>query len=259
MSDSISKAAKSIVESMKHMYSTPHTIVPIDEKDFGHLALSEYKFFRDTMEAEGFKYLADLEILEVSNSPTSVIARTMIRSLISNDGAIATNYYQVMPNIFRRLKLLLRGIINLRWIAAPKNFMHAMKTRHCIDFETEFSDDTFLITTNAETAGLISGPPTIENHFFPYGTPYTVLLKAHRARLQVILHNNQGLSPKAHQSLPDILQMQKRQNAQKMAHRATMQWVTQSELQGLSPGNTELANTVFDEVQKLLNEDEMRA
>jgi hypothetical protein len=251
MSQSTAEAAKSIVAIMKESCA-PQTIVPVDEAQFQHLNLDEYQAFRTMLEAQGFSHLADVEILEISQSPTSVIAPTMIRVMVSKEGHITATYYQVRPNVVRCLKLLLRGLMNMRFIDAPRCFMNAMKTRHCSGFETEFDDGRFLVTSNAQSAGILSGPPTIESSFFPFGTPISFLLQTHQNRLNEILSNKDEPKPIVIHTLSEMLEMQKRQNDQKIAHRAASQWVTKGELQNMSSGNPELADAVFEEVQELL-------
>lgn len=248
--------AKSIVARMKKQYSTPHTMVAVDEAEFQHLNLDDYQTFRDMLEEQGFRYIADLEILEVSNAPNSVIARTMIRTMASKDGYITTGYYQVMPNVRNRLKNLLIGLSNMRFIDAPVGFIKAMKTRHCSEFETEFDDGSFLTTSNAQSAGSLSGPLSIESHFFPYGTPISSLLEVHQKRLNEILSSNEGRKPIAMRTLTDILQSGQRLKSLKNAHRAASQWITKEELQKMSGGNPELANEVYAEIQKLLAQEQ---
>jgi hypothetical protein len=255
MSQSTAEAAQSILAGMRRSYSAPYTMVSVDAAEFRHLTLDAYRVFQSALEAQGFMHVADLEILEESHSPTTLMARTMIRSMRSANGHVTADYYQVKPRICRRLKILGRGLLNLRLLAAPRNFMKGMKTQHCIGFETEFTDGNFLITSNAEGASLLSGPPTIECIYFPYGTPGKVLLDAHMNRLEEIVSAKKGRMPAPVRSLPDLLQMQKRQRAQKVAYRASVQWVTKAELQNMSSGNLELANEVFSEVQKLLAQD----
>ena len=254
MFKSAASAARQIVDSMQKSYSAPQTLTPVSEADFPRLDLAKYQSFRTDMEVRGFRYVADLEILELSQSTTTLLARTMIRSMISTDGSIALGYYQIKPRIWRSVKLLATGLLNFRFIDAPRNFLDGMRTKHCIDFETEFVDGRFLITSNAQLAGLISGPPTIESNYFSFGTPVSVLFDFHRKRLDEILSSGAGIKPAALSSVSEILQMQKRQSTQKAAYRAAVQWVTKEELQGISFGHTDLGNEVFSEVQKLLND-----
>lgn len=251
MSTSIRQAAEAILESMQEVYSSPPSMVAADENNFNHLDINSYRDFSKKMKAANFRLVGDLEILGLSNSPTALIKGTMIRNAISENGFLLGAYYQTKPRKGRRIKLLLRGILNLRLIDAPKDFIKAMVTRHCVEFETEFQDGRQLITSNAEAAGMMSGPPTIENNFFPYGTSINALLSCHMKRLLEIAKES---PPIRLQSLDDILQMQKRQSMLKIAYRSSMQWVTQEEMLKLSGGSPELAVDVFSEIQKIIAE-----
>jgi hypothetical protein len=253
------KAARHILETMQRQYGAPNTMVSAAEADFAHLDLAAYRTFRAAREGEGFRHVGDLEVLEVSRSPTSLLARTMLRSMVSEDGFVVSDYYQVKPRIGRYMKLLARGLRNLRFIDAPRSFARGMHTRHCIGFSTEFDDGTSLVTSNAQAASLISGPATIESHYFPFGTPSPVLLQAHRARVEEILCAKPQMKPVAIASLSDLLQMYKRQSTQKAAYRATAQWITKAELEGMSAGRPEIANAVFSEVRKLLDDGQPEA
>ncbi len=148
---------------MKANYGSMHTRVLVKEEDFTHLDLSAYHAFREEMEANGFRYLADYEILEVTNSPGTLLARTMLRAMVSREGNVVAGYYQTKPRVWRRVQGLLRGLLNLRFMDAPRDFAEGMKTRHCVDFSTEFEDCTFLCTSNAEGAAKMTSPPEIDN------------------------------------------------------------------------------------------------
>lgn len=246
------KAARNILGDMRRQFSKPHSMIPADEHEFGHLNLSAYSAFVDDLQPLGFKVLGDLEIPEVSNSPTTVLARTMIRNMLSADGHVIAQYYQVKPRIWRRVKVLVRGLFNLRLVDAPVSFLQAMVTRHCVSFETEFEDGRQLITSNAEAAGMISDPPSIDSTYFPYGTPTTELLERHVSRLSEVSTESPPLQLR---SMDDVLQMQKRQSMLKVAHRNTLQWVSHDEILAMSGGNNNLADDVFREIQKLIIEE----
>jgi membrane protein YdbS with pleckstrin-like domain len=258
MDSSARAAAKAIVATMKGLYGAPQTVVPANASQFGHLKLSEYDAFQSALEAKGFRSVGDVEILEVTQSPNTLIARTMIRSMISEDGTIYGGYYQVKPLIWRRLKQLVLGLINFhlgltnfRPIYTPHDFISEIATRHYIDFETELHDGRFLITSNAEATASVSGPPSIESNYLPYATPTEALLKVHQSRLAKLLADSND-KPIILRSYVDIREMQKRQNTQKIAHRATVQWITNAELVRMFKGNVEQADEVFEEIKKLI-------
>ncbi|MGM9483322.1 hypothetical protein ACS5PN_19150 [Roseateles sp. NT4] len=259
MSTSVKEAAQAIVAMMRAQFSAPHTMVLADESQFRHLDLAAYARFQAEMEASGFRAVGDVEILEISNSPTTLIARTFIRNMLSADGEVLAQYYQLRPRIWRRLKLLLRGLLNLRFVAAPRNFYESLATRHCAGFETEFADGRQLVTSNAQAASVLSGPPAIENAYFPYGTPVPQLLTSHRGRISSIAAGEAPTRPSAMRSMEDILAMQRRQSMLKVAHRSAVQWVTQGELRQMAQGQDELSEEVFAEIQRLLKSERSAA
>jgi hypothetical protein len=246
--------AEKIVASMRHNFGAPHTMVKADPSEFGHLDLEAYARFEAEMRERKYDLVADLEILEVSTSPTAVIARTMIRTMLSSDGRVLAQYYQVRPRMGRRIKMLLRGLLNLRLIAAPMSFAQGMIVRHCVSFETEFDDGRHLMTSNAQAAAMLSGPKSIVRHFFPYGTPTAVLIEHHLARVQEITGGDPGKAV-AMRTFDDVLEMQKRQNLMKVAHRRSIEWLTQSEMLAMSGSSPETGEAVFAEVQRLLAEE----
>ncbi len=179
----------------------------------------------------------------------------MIRIMVSEDGCITTNYYQFRQNRWPLLKALAAGLLRLNWISAPKNFVRDMKTRHCVGFGSEFDDGRWLIASNAQSAGKITMPPAMEQHYFPYGTATAVLLDSHRKRVREILLESPGVKPLVAATVEDILQAHERLSAQKSAYRASVQWVTQAELRAMSNGNHAYADEVYAEVQKLVQRD----
>lgn len=252
MAPSVTDAARSIIATMREQFGAPQTMVLADASAFPHLDLQAYAGFQAEMETAGYHAIGDIEILELSNSPTTTIARTFIRTMLSADGSTVFEYYQVKPRIWRKLKMLFRGVRNLRLYDAPMNFFNGLVTRHCGGFESEFGDGTQLMTSNAQSAAIISGPNSIEYKYFPYGTPISVLLKQHLARISEIAAGHPPERPLTMRSMDDILEMQKRQHMQKVAHRASVDWVTLGELRGMSGGQDELGETIFAEVRRLL-------
>lgn len=252
MAFSVTDAARSIIAMMRAQYSAPQTMVPADPTSFPHLDLPAYARFQAEMEKAGFRMVGDIEILELSNSPTTTVARTFIRNMLSADGRISCDYYQMKPRIGRQLAMLWRGLQNFRFYDAPRHFFTSMATRHCTGLESEFEDGRQLMTCNAQGAAQISGPPTIEATFFPYGAPVSVLLEHHGRRLADIAAGSASPTrPLAMGSMEDILAMQKRQHMQKVTHRASVQLISQDELRRMG-GNQDVGDAIFTEVQRLL-------
>ena len=247
----LAPAAQAVLDTMRALYSNPFTSVPAGEADFAHLNLPAYATARADFEARGFRFLGDLEILEVSNAPGSIHARTMLRSLVSPDGGTLATYFQTRPRLSRVLWRLLIGLLNFRWIDSPRWAVDALTAREYIDLESELSDGRFVVTTNAASAGQMGVPPTIDSVFLPVGTAADVLLREHERRLRVRLEQGSAPSVIALSTLEDVKQMQLRLQAQKNAYRASVQWVSRAELRAMS-SSADLADEVFAEVQKLL-------
>jgi hypothetical protein len=253
------KSARNILNNMRKTYGAPEEMIPADAAEFGHLDLRRYRRFRADMEAQGYKYIGDFEIRVRSASNIAKFARTMIRIMVSEDGSITTNYYQFRQNRWPLFKALAAGLFRLHWVSAPKYFAKDIKTRYCVGFDSEFDDGRYLITSNATSAGKITMPPAMEQHYFPYGTPTPVLLEAHRKRLQEILLESPGIKPLAAATTEDILQAHDRLSAQKSAYRASVRWITQDELRAMSNSNHAYADEVYIEVQKLLEREAAEA
>ncbi|WP_266171315.1 hypothetical protein [Dyella subtropica] len=252
MSDSNQQAAQRIIASMRRSYGSEFTYLEVKEGDFTHLDLRAYRDFQIRHEAQGFRHLRDVEIAELTASPTTLLARTFIRSMVSADGGIVADYYQVKPRMARLMRLLLRGLGNGRWLDSPKFFLRTLKTKHCTGYESELSNGDFITTSNAESAGKLSLPPSIDSEFHPYGTLPAVLASRQLQRLKARLAAAPDLHPCPVRTAEDLMQMQRRLKQQKNAYRAAVNWVTQAELEKMSPGNPQLAAVIYEEVRRQL-------
>ena len=167
MTDQISQIAQRIIASMHRSFRGESTYLAVDPADFPHLELKAYADFQAGHEALGFRHLRDVEIAEITAAPGTLIARTFIRSMVSADGGTVAHFYQVKPRLGRLLGALLRGLGNGRWLSAPTFFFRSLKTKWCTSYESELSDGTAVTTSNAEAAGKLSSPPTIDSEFHP--------------------------------------------------------------------------------------------
>ena len=251
----LTDTAERLIRTMKDHYGLDHTFRPVELHCFPHLDAASYASFRADMARQAFEWIADLESVEMNSSPTSVVAPTVLRVMSSPDGFVVADYFQIKPRVRRRLALLGGGILNLRWLAAPAAFIDGMRTRHCVDLGTEFTDGTFLTTSNAESAAKIAAPQSIDKSFFPYDTPVARLMENHRARVAVRLDANAGLRPLEIRSLDELLAMQNRLRRQKVAHRMATEWVSKAELRAMARGIDRLADDLYTEVQRLLQQD----
>ncbi len=243
--------AEKIVAKMKALHSTPPTIVPAREAEFPHLDLDSYRHYRTALEANGYRFLGDLEILDVSNATDTPMARTMIRAMLSADGTTVAGHYQVRPRMEVLTKNLVEGILNFRWFDAPASFVSHLATKQIYDFESEVGE-TLVTTSSAEIAGAWSTPASIDSVHLPNGTSLEAVRLAHESRLAATVART-GAVPTRMTSLVDSLAMSDRMRQQKAAHRAACGWITRDELIRLSKGNLVLADSIFEEVQEILH------
>jgi hypothetical protein len=248
-------AARQILDTMRGSYQAPVEVVPASEVNFAHLDLSAYASYKSWFESQSFRHMADLELPVMSRDPNSFFAATMIRAHLSADGTIGTIYYQMKPRIHRVVRQLINGLLRLRWFDAPVWALKTLRTYHCVDFETEFDDGTFIVTTNAETAALISSPPSVDAVYFPFSTAALKLLEAHRQRVHSKLENTPGCRAIAAKDLAELQQQNRRLSEQKRAYRAALDWISREELASLA-NNPELADAVYAELRKLQSEAE---
>jgi len=235
---------------MKRTYSAPLTIVRTNESEFTHLDLNAYRRFRDTMERHGYRFLSDIKILGISDTPRSPMAPTMIRAMVSADGGTCAGYYQVKPKIGRRVTSLLAGLLSLRFIAEPRGFLQSLTGKECCDFESELGSN-YVVTSNAEDAATIGLPRSIDSEFFAYGTSVDELRTAHEARLRAAAQRS-GAKPTSITTIEQVIAMEARLQERKNAFRAASNWITQNELRTVAHGDTALADDIFEEVQTIL-------
>jgi hypothetical protein len=251
---SLRQAAEEIVAHLKTTYAKPHTIVRVNENAFSHLDLASYRQYQGTMERVGYRFLSDLEIVEINKAPTNALVPTMIRCMVSADGHTCAGYYQARHKLPWLILNLFWGILTLRFIFAPKAFGYSLRTKHCYDFESEIAG-TFVTTSNAEDAAAFTRPSSIDAKYFGYGTSVTDVRTAHEARLAAALRRaGTSASPTRISTHEDMKAMQARLKQAKDAHRIASGGITESEFLAIAGGNSLLARAVFEEVKKILAE-----
>jgi len=222
------ETAREIVDHIAAIYVAHHDYAPADPREFRHLDLKFYNSACAHLESRGFRHLADIEDRTLTAAPGSILQRTMIRVLVSEDGSINAALFHPRLNRFW-LRLLL-------WLVRKS-------MGRTIDLETEFSDGTFLCTTNAATAAAIELPPQIDSEFRPWKTPADALLQRHRERLAARLAARPGLMIRPARDLTELHASQHRMNALKAAYRGEVGGISRKELEALAPGTDEATMT----------------
>jgi Zn-dependent protease len=199
------------------------------------------------MAALGFKRLADLEIAGYSDGSDRLFNKPIIRSFVSSDGSVLGDYCVLKPKTGRLLKMFL----SFRWILAPKKVFKAYAIKENANFETEFSDGTFITTNNTLGGSSLSSPPSVRSERMPRDTPFEVLLARHKQRVTEYLEN----TPDAHvvqvHSVDDMLAMEQRLHTMTVAYRSSVNWITLEELTAMANNNSATAFAIYQEIQTL--------
>lgn len=200
------RTAQKIVADTKALYSAPHEIVEVRAASFRDLDHRFYDTKRAELEAFGFQYVADIEDLTLSRKYPSM--RTFIRALTGDQGTISAGIYQLKFRGFYRL-LQLVGLL------ARKPFF--------VDLETEFSDGTFVATSNTTGTDLSSPVPEIHRYRLEQAVPIAQLLVVHREQVEV--RRQKGLIPTRLRSLAEVRAMQDRIQHAKNRHKQSIGFV----------------------------------
>lgn len=246
------EAAEKIVAQMKGM-GEPRTVRAVSELAFPHLSLDPYRRFRDNLESHGCRYLGDYEIINDTLEPVTLMAKTMVRCMISRDSETCAAYYQVRPHVQRRLANLFVGIFEqLNIVSSTATFLRSLQTGHIYDFASELAD-TFVVTSNAAVTAAFNSPPLVDRELVPEGASLDRVRIAHTARL-ASARARLGAEPTKMSNLDEVLAMEDRLRVRKHAHRAASGWITLDELVRFAHGNTTLAQQIFTEVQAINNQ-----
>lgn len=252
MNPAIEQTARNILQTLQRTYGKPLTRIAAAEADFPKLDLAGYRDIRAALEAAGFTYLRDYAVPEINDSPTTLLAPTMLRAFTARDGGMVATYYQKRPRWNRLWSKLWTGIGNLRLIDAPRMFFKTSQAHDCVEFNSEFADGGFVSTSNAEGAESIGMPASLDRKFHPYNTPMETVLADHRARLAAAMQKRGGAAPLPVRSFADLEAQLERENLRKREHRASIGWVTHAELLKMCGGKQALADAVFAEIRTQL-------
>lgn len=231
------KIAQEILVLIEASYKPTHNYVEVESRLFRHLDLSFYEQTTQRLCAQSFRKLADVEDTTLSASPGNVLMPVMIRSLVSSDGSIMASIYH--PRIKPlRLRFLL-------WIMRKR-------LDKVVDMETEFTDGSFLVTSNAASAAGMDMPTWINAEFLPVSTSVDAVYQEHLNRLRAHLQNHPHITTKKIDTYEQLVASQNRMNALKAAFRGEIGGVSRKELERLSGKRQDLAAEVHAALNKEL-------
>lgn len=232
--------AQKILELNKAIYQPRHEYVSVREDDFSYLDLNFYRKSSEFLESKGFKFLDDFENITISSAHGGPFKPAMIRCMASSDGNIMAGIYHArFKSLWSRIHSFLIGFYEAK----------------VIDLETEFTDGSFVCTSNAMSASAAELPKEINSEYLPAKTPIAIIYECHKIRIEE-RQESTGLYPLALKSLKQVRDSQDRMNIIKAAFRNDIGIISLDKLKRLSRGNCRLAEEIHAEIRKIQDEDE---
>jgi len=234
--------AKELINNLEQIYSEKHEYQIINPKDFSHLDLKYYDKTAGLLEKNGFVRLGDIEDITLT-SASSYIYRVFFRALVSSDGTITADIFDAKP----------KGLI------AVFSWLLGSRREKVTEFETEFSNGCFILTTHAVASQQIALPLEIIPQYLPKKTAPIELLKYHQTRVAAYLKQYPDVQPIVIRSLEEGLESQHRSDALKSGHRQSQGGgVTLKEIKDIAKdGNIsqDTATKLFTEMHKIQEPD----
>lgn len=201
------RAAQNIAETGESLYSTTHEYAEVADakKKFRDLDHGFYDRTQAELEAMGFRNLGDCENVTVNK--TMPLMRTFLRRMASDDGKVMADMYHLKCRGWMRL---------LGWAGLlPSDQLY-------VDIETEFSNGTFLVTSNTGDTPT-SGVPGIMDQLRPKTTTPAELVHEHRATLSA--SEAQGLEARLITTVAEIEAAQERMQELKNRHKKSQGFI----------------------------------
>ncbi|HKV42123.1 MAG TPA: Clp protease N-terminal domain-containing protein [Blastocatellia bacterium] len=222
--------AKRLVESASLYYVDQHEYIEVSPSEFERLDLNFYEKVSALLSAAGFTLMGDFEDLTATRAYPRT--RRFYRTLIGDDGSVVA-----LITHSRRDDLA--------------EFMNRGKRDYhrSVEFETEFSDGRFLLSTTARDP--MSKPPQIERHEAEPGTSPEELLVLHRVRITELTDSNPAMVPIKVATVEDLRAGRHRITRLLAEHRAALGGVfSKQELRSLFPNEPqEFIDRVSEEME----------
>jgi hypothetical protein len=228
-------AAQKILAMIEATYQPTHNYVTVDARTFRHLDLKFYDKTAHKLANKGFRTLADVEDKTITATPDGVLMPVLIRTLLSKDGTVMAALYhpRIKPLMMRLLLWVLRKLPG-----------------KVVDMETEFTDGSFVVTSNAAAAAAIDLPALISAEYLPKTASAHHVAHRHTQRVAAHIASRHGVSAKAVRTHAEVLASQNRMNAIKAAFRNEIGGITKDELDRLAVIGPSATKAVHDAIRR---------
>jgi hypothetical protein len=223
------KAAREILATLEATYQPSHRYVRARAEDFRHLDIGFYDRTARLLASQGYRPLADVEDKTITETPGTVLSAILVRTMLSRDGTVMVALYHPHIRSF--------------WLRAMLWLLRKLPAK-VTDMETECSDGSFVVTSNAASAAALEPPPLIATEYLAAGAAPLEVQGRHAARVAEHLAARPGVSARVITTHDELVASQNRMNALKAAHRGELGAITREELERLSTFGTRLAGDV---------------
>jgi hypothetical protein len=226
----LSEAAGQMISANKAMYGQTHEFRGAEEDDFDIVDRAFYEDNKQKLSELGYRHLGD--VVDATIEETNDLA-IPIRVITSADGTTGVALYHFS-------------------MGDGKALASGQKMLIC-DVSTEFSDGTFLITSNTGESDLMTPPPRLERRRHPLTTPVLDLIGAHEAEKQKLLAGKPGVTAVAIHTLAQALDSEKRQQQAKNEFRKEIGYIDPEEVKRIaekSIADQDLRDMTADAVDK---------
>jgi tetratricopeptide (TPR) repeat protein len=212
-------AAVSIAWQIRQMAEEPvPDYVPAEAKGFPGHQRAWAKTCDRKLARLGFEKLGDYDPVHLQAS----LARKQMLSLYTRgDGRIVAAAFSVRPKW--------PGFIAWAILTVTRKF----RTAQVVEFETAFTDDTVISTSNAGGANPYEQGPHFLAEKLPAGTKPEQLLAIHERRVSEYLASHPRAVPRELRTLHEVSEQQAMQTAAKNAYRRSIGYVSEQELRSL--------------------------
>lgn len=220
----LSKAGADIIAQGKSMYGQIHEFRPASEEDFESLDQSYYDTMREKLIKMNYRHLGDLVDKTIQEMG---MQSPPIRVMAFADGSVTVGVYEL-----------------------GNSFSHVEGDKlRIFDVSTEFTDGTFLVTSNTQGMDMMTPPPQIHRRQQPLETTVEDLIRLHNAEKSKLLAAMPQAGCITIDTLDDAIESERRQQLIKNAFRSAIGYSDPEEVRRVSA-------TVFDdkEVQDMAAE-----
>ncbi len=231
----VEHGARRVRTEMDAVYGGEHRYQRCEPGQFPEADLAPYQAGERELHALGFRTIADVEDLTLSEVYPAM--RTFTRVLVDDAGLIRAGIYHLRP---RGMMLGMLQLVRM----VPREL-------RVIALVTEVPRGRFVVTANTAGLDLLDHGPAVALERVSQATPAVRLVERHRARLTELVRKRADASPVAVTRYEDVITSLQRGNVVAAMHRKGLRGLSRDELERmkgrpLEPGDEEFLRAIQD-------------